>query len=53
MKVDCIFCGAKGEMRLIQTAYGFTGGDKWACAVCEGFVVTRPEQLPTKSSHED
>jgi hypothetical protein len=46
MEIDCTLCGAKHAMRLVETAYGFTGGDKWQCRACEGYVVTRPEMVP-------
>lgn len=35
-------------MTLVCTAYGMTGGDKWRCQTCQGYVVTRPEVIPQK-----
>ena len=46
--VNCIFCDAENTMDLIATSYGFTGGDKWQCVACKGYVVTRPGQVPVK-----
>lgn len=46
--IDCVLCDAKQTMKLTATCYGFTGGDKWSCEACQGYVVTRPEQLPKK-----
>ena len=46
--IDCTLCGSEKTMSLVSTGYGFTGGDKWSCIVCKGYVVTRPGGIPQK-----
>lgn len=41
--VDC-----SGPSRLVDTCYGFTGGDKWRCIQCKGYCVVRPYVVPSK-----
>ena len=44
-KTPCVFCNG-GQMKLVETAYGFTGGDKWVCINCKGYIVMRPNEVP-------
>lgn len=44
---------ADHTMKLVETCYGMTGGDKYACDRCGSFVVTRPRAgIPTCPADE-
>ena len=38
----------EGPSKLVDTCYGFTGGDKWRCIKCDSYVVFRANQYPYK-----
>jgi hypothetical protein len=37
-----------GPSILVDTCYGFTGGDAWACQTCGSYCVTRSQEMPQR-----
>lgn len=43
MSKDC-----PGPSKLVDTCYGFTGGDKWVCKKCGSYCVVGAQTVPSK-----
>lgn len=37
-----------GPSKLVDTCYGFTGGDKWRCTKCQSYVVVGAQVTPSR-----
>ncbi len=40
----------EGPSHLVDTCYGFTGGDKWRCEKCGSYAVLLSQSWPSRPS---